>query len=172
MLRSYSADHADWRTRMPLIRAAREIAAAHPGAGSVHDSFPRFIDDPGLRSRNPSAAATADVDGYYETLTRLRHSFWEELTRKSHELEAAMETPRAGDPPPEYHVAVVGMWDGIRQLCDAALRNDTANVGVWKDEVSNRVDARVALLRPGDDPSGCDRTARRSADAARLRNSA
>lgn len=172
VLRSYSADHADWRTRTPLIRAAREIAAAHPGAGSVHDSFPRFIDDPGLRSRNPSAAATADVDDYYETLTRLRHSFWEELTTKCHELEAAMEKPRAGDPPPEYHDAVVGMWHGIRQLCNAALRNDTANVDAWKAEVSNRVDARVALLRPGDDPPGCDRTARRSADAARLRSSA
>ena len=172
LLRSYSADHADWRTRTPLIRAAREIAAADPGAGSVHASFPRFVDDPGLRSRNPSAAATADVDEYYEDADQSASLVLGGAGRGSATSWRRRWRARAGGAPPEWHDDVVGTWRGIRQLCDAALRNDTANVDAWKAEVGSRVDARVALLRPGDDPSGCDRTARRSADPAQLRSSA
>lgn len=160
MLHSYSADHADWRTRLRLIRAARRLAAAHPGTGTVHASFPQFVDDPGLwsRSRGASDAAEVDVDAYYEDLTRRRHAILHEVATRSGDLATAMETPsRAGDPPLQYRVAVVEMWRGVRELCDAALRNDRNALCFWWDVVGHHVEDRLALLRMGGDPA--DRSA-------------
>lgn len=160
LLRSYGTDHADWRTRLPLIRATGTRAAADPGAGVVHASFPRFAADPGLRSRvgGVSHRHETGVDAYYEELTSRRHAFWERLAVLFERLADATEVRTcSGAPPDRWRDEVVETWRAVHELCDAALRNDMSAAASWADALARRVECRVALLR-GDPPGSGERS--------------
>ena len=158
LLRAYSADHADWRTRLRLIRKARESAGQVGEA--VDAAFPKFAADPGLQS-GPAGWSPAglrdpnEVDRYYERLTSLRHSSWTTLRESLTHLDDAVEavsprgvlSPSVPDPPPQHGTAVVEMWHTVLELCDSALRNEQTRVPDLRTEMAERVDDRVALLR-------------------------
>jgi hypothetical protein len=158
LLHAYSADHADWRTRLRLIRAARACAAR---TGEAFDaSFPEFAADPGLRSapagRSPADLRDpAEIDAYYERLTSLRHASWPALRDRMAELDDALEalnprgvlSPSVPEPPPEHGAAVVEMWHTVLELCDSGLRNEQTRVPALRREVDERVAVRLGLLR-------------------------
>ncbi|TCK21485.1 tetratricopeptide repeat protein [Pseudonocardia endophytica] len=154
LLHGYSTDHADWRTRLPVIRATSDAGTAPDRAPAT---FPRFADDPGLHSRVRGASEADGVDVYYENLTGLRHSYWKGMAGASLRLiDATDERARAYDPPARWRDSLAETWRAVQELCAAALRNDPGAADSWKRELDRIVDERIAMLG-ADPPPGTGR---------------
>lgn len=165
LMRDYTADHWDWRTRLPLIVEASRLAAEHPSAGAFDPAFPEFGVDPRLASRasgprhgppgpggRRAAPTRAEVDRYYEDLVERRHASWrpvhEQFTRLAARMDDLSRTtawPGPRPSPADHLVAARRMWRSLESLSDASLRNDV-RLPALRHELGSAVRSRIDLL--------------------------
>lgn len=112
---NYCRDYRDWRTRLALIKAG---ADDHDEAVPLvlERSFPRFQDEPGIRSIDRSDEL--NVDRYYQSLInrRLNPGIWPDV----HNALAALAT-RLEQQGGEVGVGMCSMWGQLADLMEASL---------------------------------------------------